>query len=70
MNLSVPIFFLYRGFSTVHAIAVAVASFYLIELSDTFHEGYSDELIISRRSTLSDTTLGVSGCGKSLPFMV
>ncbi|XP_062013878.1 uncharacterized protein LOC133730267 isoform X2 [Rosa rugosa] len=49
-----------RGFSTVHAIAVAVASFYLILLSDTFHEGYSDELIISRRSTFSDTTLGIS----------
>ncbi|XP_050370673.1 uncharacterized protein LOC126788701 [Argentina anserina] len=49
-----------RGFSTVHAIGVAVASFYLILLSDTFHEGHSDELIISRRSTLSDTTLGIS----------
>ncbi|PRQ58535.1 putative methionyl aminopeptidase [Rosa chinensis] len=48
------------GFSIVHAIAVAVASFYLILLSDTFHEGYSDELIVSRRSTFSYTTLGIS----------
>lgn len=57
---------MYRGFSTVHAIGVAVASFYLLLLSDTFHEDYSDELIISRRSTLSDTILGVSGCEKAL----
>ncbi|CAL2263211.1 unnamed protein product [Prunus armeniaca] len=47
-----------RGFSTVHAIAVAFSSFYLLLLSDTFHEDHRDELIISRRSTLSDTTLG------------
>ncbi|KAI5321473.1 hypothetical protein L3X38_030544 [Prunus dulcis] len=49
-----------RGFSTVHAIAVAFSSFYLLLLSDTFHEDHRDELIISRRSTLSDTTLGIS----------
>lgn len=61
INLSLmPFSLLYRGFSTVHAIGVAVASFYLILLSDTFHEDSSDVLIISRRSTLSDTTLGVT----------
>ncbi|XP_048425111.1 TLC domain-containing protein 4 B-like isoform X2 [Pyrus x bretschneideri] len=48
-----------RGFSTVHAIAVAFASFYLVVLSDTFHEDHRDEPIVSRRSTFSDTTLGV-----------
>ncbi|KAM1204917.1 hypothetical protein ACFX13_005904 [Malus domestica] len=49
-----------RGFSTVHAIAVAFASFYLLVLSDTFHEDHRDEPIVSRRSTFSDTTLGIS----------
>ncbi|KAB2616729.1 transmembrane protein 56-like [Pyrus ussuriensis x Pyrus communis] len=49
-----------RGFSTVHAIAVAFASFYLVVLSDTFHEDHRDEPIVSRRSTFSDTTLGIS----------
>uniref|UniRef100_A0A5B6ZXY0 TLC domain-containing protein n=1 Tax=Davidia involucrata TaxID=16924 RepID=A0A5B6ZXY0_DAVIN len=49
-----------RGFSTFHALVVAVASFYLLLLSDVFDEGSHDELIINRTSTLSDTILGIS----------
>ncbi|XP_052181976.1 uncharacterized protein LOC127794759 isoform X2 [Diospyros lotus] len=49
-----------RGFSTVHALVVAVSSLYLLLFSDLFDEGSYDELIINRRSTLSDTILGIS----------
>lgn len=49
-----------RGFSTFHAIFVAFASAYLL-LSDLFKEDSRDELIVDRKSTLSDTVLGVSG---------
>ncbi|KAF3454766.1 hypothetical protein FNV43_RR05214 [Rhamnella rubrinervis] len=48
-----------RGFSTFHAIFVAFASAYLL-LSDLFKEDSHDELIIDRKSTLSDTVLGIS----------
>ncbi|KAA8550483.1 hypothetical protein F0562_002167 [Nyssa sinensis] len=49
-----------RGFSTFHALVVAVASLYLLLLSDLFDEGSHDELIINRTNTLSDTILGIS----------
>ncbi|XP_058205439.1 uncharacterized protein LOC131319268 [Rhododendron vialii] len=49
-----------RGFSTFHALVVAVASLYLLLLSDLFDEGSRAELIVDRRCTLSDTTLGIS----------
>ncbi|KAL3517925.1 hypothetical protein ACH5RR_020514 [Cinchona calisaya] len=49
-----------RGFSTFHAIVVAVASLYLLIASDLFDGGSKDELIINRTSTLSDTILGIS----------
>ncbi|KAM6578503.1 hypothetical protein CsatB_030340 [Cannabis sativa] len=49
-----------RGFSTVHAIVVAFASFYLLVLSDLFREDSVDGLIVDRNSTLSNTVLGVS----------
>ncbi|XP_034687039.1 TLC domain-containing protein 4-B isoform X2 [Vitis riparia] len=49
-----------RGFSTFHAIIVAVASLYLLLVSDLFDEDSHDELIINRASTLSDTILGIS----------
>lgn len=49
-----------RGFSTFHAIIVAVASLYLLLVSDLFDEDSRDELIINRASTLSDTILGIS----------
>ncbi|PSR94996.1 Transmembrane protein [Actinidia chinensis var. chinensis] len=49
-----------RGFSTFHALVVAVASLYLLLLSDLFDEDSHTELIIARRSTLSDTILGIS----------
>ncbi|XP_015874792.3 uncharacterized protein LOC107411676 [Ziziphus jujuba] len=48
-----------RGFSTVHAIFVAFASLYLLQ-SDLFKEDFQHELIVDRKSTLSDTVLGVS----------
>lgn len=48
-----------RGFSTFHAVIVAVASLYLLFVSDLFDEGSNDELIIDRTSTLSDSILGV-----------
>ncbi|KAI8574143.1 hypothetical protein RHMOL_Rhmol01G0331600 [Rhododendron molle] len=53
-------FCLFRGFSTFHALVVAVASFYLLLFSDLFDEGSRAELIVNRRCTLSDTTLGIS----------
>ncbi|KAM7460391.1 hypothetical protein LguiA_020739 [Lonicera macranthoides] len=49
-----------RGFSTFHAVIVAVASLYLLFVSDLFDEGSNDELIIDRTSTLSDSILGIS----------
>lgn len=49
-----------RGFSTFHAIVVAVASLYLLLVSDLFDEDSHNELIINRTSTLSDTILGIS----------
>ena len=54
----------FRGFSTFHALVVAVASLYLLLLSDLFDEGSHTELIITRRSTLSDTILAVCRCRK------
>ncbi|KAL6952641.1 hypothetical protein U1Q18_043968, partial [Sarracenia purpurea var. burkii] len=50
-----------RGFSTFHAHVVAIASLYLLLLSDLFDEGIHNELMINRRSTLSDTVLGGLG---------
>ncbi|KVH94150.1 TRAM/LAG1/CLN8 homology domain-containing protein [Cynara cardunculus var. scolymus] len=49
-----------RGFSTFHALFVVVASFYFLLISDLFDEHVNDGLIIKRRSTLSDTILGMS----------
>ncbi|CAK9137491.1 unnamed protein product [Ilex paraguariensis] len=49
-----------RGFSTFHALFVAVASLYLLLVSDLFDEGSQDELVINRTSILSDTILGIS----------
>ncbi|XP_052188010.1 uncharacterized protein LOC127798470 isoform X1 [Diospyros lotus] len=49
-----------RGFSTFHALVVATASFYLILLSDLFDESLPNGLMINKRSTLSNTILGVS----------
>ncbi|KAI8574147.1 hypothetical protein RHMOL_Rhmol01G0331900 [Rhododendron molle] len=49
-----------RGFSTFHALVVAVVSLYLLLFSDLFDEGSHAELIVNRRCTLSDTTLGIS----------
>ncbi|KAL6576978.1 hypothetical protein OROMI_011254 [Orobanche minor] len=48
-----------RGFSTFHAIVVAVGSMYLLLVSDLFLDP-QDVLIINRSSTLSNTLLGVS----------
>ncbi|GJR78021.1 transmembrane protein 56-B-like protein [Tanacetum coccineum] len=49
-----------RGFSTFHALFVAIASVYFILFSDIFDENAHEELIIKRRSTLSETILGMS----------
>ncbi|XAR58814.1 hypothetical protein NMG60_11014363 [Bertholletia excelsa] len=49
-----------RGFSTFHALIVAVGSLYLFVLSGLFNEGSFSELIINRRSVLSDAILGIS----------
>nr|GEZ78520.1 transmembrane protein 56-B-like [Tanacetum cinerariifolium]GEZ86304.1 transmembrane protein 56-B-like [Tanacetum cinerariifolium] len=49
-----------RGFSTFHALFVAIASVYFILFSDIFDEDAHEELIIKRRSTLSETILGMS----------
>ncbi|GMP90039.1 hypothetical protein CsSME_00041352 [Camellia sinensis var. sinensis] len=53
-----------RGFSTFHALVVAVASVYLLLFSDLFDENYDNKLIVHRSSTLSDTILGVCYCTK------
>lgn len=49
-----------RGFSTFHALVVAVASLYFLIASNLFKEGSEEDLIINRTSSLSDTILGVS----------
>nr|XP_043637580.1 TLC domain-containing protein 4-like [Erigeron canadensis] len=49
-----------RGFSTVHALFVAFASLYFLLFSDLFDESTHDELIINRRSILSENILGMS----------
>ncbi|KAM7256540.1 hypothetical protein ACFE04_012281 [Oxalis oulophora] len=49
-----------RGFSTFHALVVAVVSLYLLLISDLFSENSHQELIINRNSTLSDGILGFS----------
>ena len=48
-----------RGISTFHALFVAVASVYILIVSDLFKEGSKNDLITYRRSILSDTALGV-----------
>ncbi|XP_059659927.1 uncharacterized protein LOC132306531 isoform X2 [Cornus florida] len=55
-----------RGFSTFHAFIVAAASLYLLLFSGLFDEGSHDELITNRKSTLSDTILGVLHHGLSM----
>lgn len=49
-----------RGFSTFHAILAAAVSFYLIVFSDTFKDGGPGDLMINRRSVLSDAMFGIS----------
>ncbi|KAK3039857.1 hypothetical protein RJ639_028250 [Escallonia herrerae] len=49
-----------RGFSTFHALVVAVASLYFLLISHLFDEGPEDKLMIDRTSTASDTILGIS----------
>ncbi|XP_021909928.1 transmembrane protein 56 [Carica papaya] len=49
-----------RGFSTFHALVVAVASLYLLLFSDLFSENSLDDLTVNRTSTLSETILGIS----------
>lgn len=49
-----------RGFSTFHALFVAIASLYFFLVSDLFDEHAHEELLIKRRSILSDTILGMS----------
>ncbi|WOL15911.1 hypothetical protein Cni_G24692 [Canna indica] len=49
-----------RGFSTFHAVVAAAVSFYLLVLSDLFKNGTQDELLINRKSVLSDTLFGIS----------
>lgn len=49
-----------RGFSTFHALVVAVASLYFLLASDLFKDGSQEDLIINRTSTESDTILGIS----------
>ncbi|KAG9155384.1 hypothetical protein Leryth_017915 [Lithospermum erythrorhizon] len=49
-----------RGFSTFHAIVVAVASLCLLLVSDLFSESSQSELIVNRTSNVSDSILGVS----------
>ncbi|EOY34743.1 TRAM, LAG1 and CLN8 (TLC) lipid-sensing domain containing protein, putative isoform 3 [Theobroma cacao] len=49
-----------RGFSTFHALIAALASLYLLFVSDLFHEDSSDELIVNRTSIISNTILGFS----------
>ncbi|CAA6654548.1 unnamed protein product [Spirodela intermedia] len=49
-----------RGFSTFHAIVVAIVSFYLVVISDLFKDGAHPELIIDRKSVVSDAIFGIS----------
>ncbi|KAJ8510593.1 hypothetical protein OPV22_001027 [Ensete ventricosum] len=49
-----------RGFSTFHAIVVAAVSFYLLVVSDLFKSGTQEELVINRKSLLTDTMFGMS----------
>ncbi|CAL9782037.1 uncharacterized protein LOC135652101 [Musa acuminata AAA Group] len=49
-----------RGFSTFHAIVVAAVSLYLLVVSDLFKSGTQEELVINRKSLLSDTIFGIS----------
>ncbi|XP_071917788.1 uncharacterized protein [Coffea arabica] len=55
-----------RGFSTFHAIVVAAASLHLLIASDLFDAASQDELIVNRKSPLSDTILGVLHHGLSV----
>lgn len=48
-----------RGFSTFHAFFVALASSYILLVSDLFKDTSEDVPMTFRTSTLSDTTLGV-----------
>ncbi|XP_008804656.2 TLC domain-containing protein 4-like [Phoenix dactylifera] len=49
-----------RGFSTIHAVLAATVSFYLVVISDLFRDGPHEELMINRKSVLSDTLFGIS----------
>ncbi|CAO1944635.1 unnamed protein product [Urochloa humidicola] len=49
-----------RGFSTFHALVAAAVSFYLVVISDLFNEDVNNDIIIDRKSWLSDTMFGVS----------
>ncbi|GJX84278.1 transmembrane protein 56-B-like protein [Tanacetum coccineum] len=49
-----------RGFSTFHAILVAIGSLYFLVISDLFDEHGNEEWIINRSSPYSDTLLGMS----------
>ncbi|WCJ34895.1 TRAM LAG1 and CLN8 (TLC) lipid-sensing domain containing protein [Euphorbia peplus] len=49
-----------RGFSTLHALIVASASFYLLLISSLFKEDSQDELIVNRNSVFSNSLLGFS----------
>ncbi|XP_054820011.1 uncharacterized protein LOC129319001 isoform X2 [Prosopis cineraria] len=49
-----------RGFSTVHAVFVSYASFYLLMMSDVFNKDLDDGPVVSRSSILSNTVLGIS----------
>ncbi|XP_074564832.1 uncharacterized protein LOC141821318 [Curcuma longa] len=49
-----------RGVSTFHAVIVAAASLYLLVFSDLFKNGSKSELVVNRKSLLSDATLGIS----------
>lgn len=49
-----------RGMSTFHAVAGGVISVYLLVISDLFVEGAYEDLIVHRRSTLSDALEGIS----------
>ncbi|XP_008788028.2 TLC domain-containing protein 4-B-like isoform X2 [Phoenix dactylifera] len=48
------------GFSTLHAVLAAAVSFYLVVISDLFKDGACEELMINRKSVLSDTMFGIS----------
>lgn len=49
-----------RGFSTIHAVIVATTSLYLLVFSDLFKNDSKSELVVNRKSLLSDATLGIS----------